>query len=330
MKKIKIKIGDLFNKLDIKQIDIVKQINGIYVKTPAGNLTEVKGFIKKSPKKIFKYDFTNNISIKCSDEHLFLNDGKATHAKKCNKIDTINGQVDKVSEEYVCTDNVYDICIDDPHLYITPNGVIHHNTSLVTAIIKELDADVKWLNGSQDRGIDTFKVSVKEFITSVSIDDSPKIVVIDECLEENEEIMISDSETMKLKDMVIGETYECMSFNKETSLIEKDTCEVISFKDDEVYEIETEDGRTVKLTGDHPILVKDNIGNVTKKSINEGLSEEDYIIDWFIEEQSNKDSLGVPVTVNMRKDQVDILKNSNINLEHLLRGFLDTIIEEQK
>lgn len=67
-----------------------------------------------------------------------------------------------------------------PHVLLTSTSPGLGKTSITNAIIKELDADVKWINGSQDRGIDTFKVAVKEFITSVSIDDSPKIVVIDE------------------------------------------------------------------------------------------------------------------------------------------------------
>lgn len=67
-----------------------------------------------------------------------------------------------------------------PHILLTSTNPGLGKTSVTNAIIKELEADVLWLNGSQDRGIDTFKSKTKDFITSVSIDDSPKIVVIDE------------------------------------------------------------------------------------------------------------------------------------------------------
>ena len=67
-----------------------------------------------------------------------------------------------------------------PHMLLSSTNAGLGKTSITNAIIKELDADVKWINGSQDRGIDTFKVAVKEFVTSVTIDESPKIVVIDE------------------------------------------------------------------------------------------------------------------------------------------------------
>jgi len=67
-----------------------------------------------------------------------------------------------------------------PHILLSSTIPGVGKTSITSAIIKDLDADVKWINGSQDRGISTFRDSVKDFVTSVSIDDSPKIVVIDE------------------------------------------------------------------------------------------------------------------------------------------------------
>jgi len=67
-----------------------------------------------------------------------------------------------------------------PHILLSSTNPGLGKTSLVNSIVKELNADVKWINGSQDRGIDTFRDTVKDFITSVSIDDSPKLVVIDE------------------------------------------------------------------------------------------------------------------------------------------------------
>ena len=67
-----------------------------------------------------------------------------------------------------------------PHILLSSVNPGLGKTSLVTAIIEELDADVMWINGSGDAGIDTFRNKVKDFVTSVSIDDSPKLVVVDE------------------------------------------------------------------------------------------------------------------------------------------------------
>lgn len=67
-----------------------------------------------------------------------------------------------------------------PHILLSSVNPGLGKTSLTTAIIEELDADVLWINGSGNAGIDTFRNKVKDFVTSVSIDDSPKIVVVDE------------------------------------------------------------------------------------------------------------------------------------------------------
>ena len=67
-----------------------------------------------------------------------------------------------------------------PHILLSSVSPGLGKTSLVNAIINDLDADVKWINGSGDAGINTFRDEVKDFVTSVSIDGSPKIVVVDE------------------------------------------------------------------------------------------------------------------------------------------------------
>jgi len=67
-----------------------------------------------------------------------------------------------------------------PHILLSSTAPGLGKTSITNAVIKDLEADVKWINGSSDRGISTFRESVRDFVLSVAIDDSPKIVVIDE------------------------------------------------------------------------------------------------------------------------------------------------------
>jgi len=180
MKKIKIKIGTLFNKLGINRtIDEISEIDGIYIKTPTNELTKIRGFIKKSPKDIYEYDFEGTI-IKCSDEHLFQENNKTIKAKNCNFIDLIDGQKKKTSEKFIKKDFVYDISIDSPHLYVTPNGVIHHNTSLAHVIAEELNAEIMFINASLESNIDLLRDKIKGFVTTESWDNRPKIVVLDE------------------------------------------------------------------------------------------------------------------------------------------------------
>jgi replication factor C small subunit len=53
-------------------------------------------------------------------------------------------------------------------------------TSLANALIKELNADVLWINASKDNGIDTIRAKVTQFASTVSVMGKIKIVVYDE------------------------------------------------------------------------------------------------------------------------------------------------------
>ena len=178
--KMKIKIGELFEKLNIEAIDEVIPSKNIFIKTPEGKLTEIRGFIKKSPKDIYEYEFENGIKIKCSDEHLVQENGITKKIKDCKYVDTINGKLKIVNSKFVKKDYVYDISIDAPHLYITPNGIIHHNTSLVTAIQKELNTETLWLNGSKENNVDTFRYKVSNFASKTSFNGKFRLVICDE------------------------------------------------------------------------------------------------------------------------------------------------------
>jgi len=217
---------------------------------------------------------------------------------------------------------------DFPHILLSSPNPGTGKSSLSFSIVEDLNADVKVINGSQDNGIDTFREEVKHFITSGSLDDSKKIVLVDECLEENECIK-TPNEDIKLKDMEIGKIYECYSYNKKTNKVEKDTCEIISDNLEDVYEIEFNDGRTVKLTETHPLIVKTIDNKIIKKSIKDGISESDEIIDFYDLVFDNNEEIAKEIKVKIPKYQAEVLEKSNINLQHLLRGFLDVIIEEQ-
>jgi len=67
-----------------------------------------------------------------------------------------------------------------PHLTLSSSTPGLGKTTLAKVLINELGLDVLWLNGSSERGIDTIKYNVQEFIGSVSILGEQKVVVIDE------------------------------------------------------------------------------------------------------------------------------------------------------
>jgi len=150
-------------------------------------------------------------------------------------------------------------------------------SSTANALIKQIDGEALFINASMDNGIDLLRTKISNFASTESFDGKIKIVVLDECLEENEKVRIGTLENFKavpLNELVKDKTYDCISYNLETSEFENDTCEIISDKVDDIYEVTLEDGRTIKVTANHPFILSNN----TQKSINDGLNIGDDIV----------------------------------------------------
>jgi len=103
-----------------------------YVETHKGELTKIKGHVKKNTKMLF-LTFNNNIVLECAEEHSFMNSkGESILAKdlKINhRILTKNGSIKLMSKKKSKNTTAYDIEIDSPHWYVNDeNGIIHHNT----------------------------------------------------------------------------------------------------------------------------------------------------------------------------------------------------------
>ena len=140
MKKIKIPIEVLFQKLGLKHInDEYFNENGLthhsipdmYIQTPNG-LAKINFLVtKKSDIVEIK---TEKNTLYTSPKHLILENGKVNQIIKAKYIDNIDGKVYKIlSKRYIKFNQiVYDISIDNPHLYVTPDGFIHHNTKIST------------------------------------------------------------------------------------------------------------------------------------------------------------------------------------------------------
>lgn len=192
----------------------------------------------------------------------------------------------KVIEDVILPENVKNHLIDCIKKEKLPNlGFWSHQPGLgksctSKAIINSLNADALFINASLERGIDVVRNKIMQFASAMSLDDRIKIVVLDECLEENEKvILIKDGKEVPtaLKDLEKDKEYECLSFNLKTGEFENDTCTVISDKEDDVYEVELEDGRKVIVTDNHPFIVNEN-GENKEKSIRDGLSENDRVV----------------------------------------------------
>lgn len=213
-------------------------------------------------------------------------------------------------------------------------------TCTAKALITSMNADALVLNASLEKGIDVLRTKILQFASSCSVSDSPKIVVMDECLEENEEVIIIENgkeQFIKLKDLEKERVYNCLSLNLETGELEADTCCVISDKFDDIYEVELEDGRIIYVTSNHPFIVEQN-NKFTCKSIDDGLNNNDRIacrsnnINNVKVKSIKKVGCARVINLNVHKNHTFITKNGIIthNCDHItpdaqaaFRGFLD-------
>ena len=206
------------------------------------------------------------------------------------------------------------------------------------ALIKSMEAEAMFLNASLEKGIDVLRSKILQFASSCSLSGNPKIVVMDECLDENEEVIIIENDKerfVKLKDLEKDRIYECLSLNLETGEVEKDTCCVISDKFDDIYEVELEDGRTIHVTSNHPFIIEQE-GKFISKSIDDGLNTNDRVACKMSNSVKIKSIRKVGtsrvINLNVHKNHTFITKNGIIthNCDHItpdaqaaFRGFLD-------
>lgn len=107
------------------------------------------------------------------------------------------------------------------------------------------------------------------------------ILLLDECLDENEEILVGDLNDhypMKLSEMELNTEYPVVSFNMKTGELENDTGSIISDKEDDIYEVELENGKVIRLNAKHPFIIIDEDGNYVEKTIEMGLSVGESVI----------------------------------------------------
>jgi replication factor C small subunit len=152
-------------------------------------------------------------------------------------------------------------------------------TSAARMLLNELQVDsgdILEINASKERKVDDIQDKVLNFVSTFPLGDF-KYVILDECLHEDEKILLSTGESIALKDMLDFTKYNVKSINMETGLVEDDEAMIISRKEDELFEVELDDGRTVIATADHPFLVENENGDIVEKLLKD-LSTDDRVI----------------------------------------------------
>jgi DNA polymerase III delta prime subunit len=162
-----------------------------------------------------------------------------------------------------------------PNLLLT-GGAGVGKTTVARAMLEELGCDYIVINGSMNGNIDTLRNEILNFASSVSLQGGRKYVILDEadylnCLHEEQSVLLADGNTIKLKDMDDEREYQVLSYNSSKNYFEIDTACVISRIEKEVFEIEMEGGVTLRVTADHPICVQDTEGNISYRTLNDGL-----------------------------------------------------------
>jgi DNA polymerase III delta prime subunit len=142
---------------------------------------KINSLVKKYVPTV-EYYFENGNSIICSPEHLIFEDGVCKKINESTYVDTINGQLKLIGAHFLGNDWVYDVSIPYPHIYVTPNGIKHHNTTIAKIILNMLGvtkSDILDINASRESGVETIRTKIVNFCSTWSIGEF-KVVFLDE------------------------------------------------------------------------------------------------------------------------------------------------------
>jgi hypothetical protein len=132
-----------------------------------------------------------------------------------------------------------------------------------------------YINASEQGNIDTVRTLISEFISVSSIDGNSKVVILDECLEENTLVSIlkdGSEQKIPIKD-VDPDNDLVKTYNFDLSRIEYRPFFKIDKGVQEVYEVEFENGEFIVCTEDHKWYVEDSMtGEITRKKLKDIIS----------------------------------------------------------
>lgn len=120
---------DIYNEI----IPLNKEVQ---IETPSG-WVNILGLMKKKGKGV-KITTENNRVFHGEEKHLIMSSDGWVYLKDVENVLTTDNTVEYVkSKEYTDEIEFYDISIPPPHTYYSPNGLIHHNTFVVTDTIQK-------------------------------------------------------------------------------------------------------------------------------------------------------------------------------------------------
>lgn len=177
-----IAIGDLFKALDVLEntYNDLTPIEHVSIKTPTG-FTPIIGVVRKLAEKV-SVTLSDKSTLVCAKNHLVFERGHCKAVVDCDTIDTVTGSLMVKSVEVLDKGDVFDVSIAAPHVYVTPNGILHHNTSLAKLLLHQMgvdSGDILEINASKERRVDDLKDKIVNFVSTMPFGDY-KYILLDE------------------------------------------------------------------------------------------------------------------------------------------------------
>jgi hypothetical protein len=231
---------------------------GIEIQTPDG-WQAINALVRKYTDAA-RYFLEDDLELTCATKHLVFEDAVCKPISTCTTIDTVNGSVKVIGLEHLGPQVLYDVAIDNPHLYITSNGIIHHNTTLAKCLFNELGVDptdVRYINASHNTGVEYYR-NLTGFVETMPSGDY-RYILLDECLDENVVVWIlRDGIEKSVPIKELDESNDLVkSYNIQQNRIEWRPFQLMDKGDREVIEIEFENGEVVVCTPNHKWYVND-------------------------------------------------------------------------
>lgn len=146
-------------------------------------------------------------------------------------------------------------------------------TTLAKAICNQVDADMLYINMSNQTGIDVVRNQITQFASTASFGGNLKVVLGDECLSEHERIRIGSVDNwfaVSLSSLEKDCPYPVISFNIKNGQFENDIAYVASDREDDLYEVTLDDNSTIVANSKHPFMCVDGNGTIAQRTIEDG------------------------------------------------------------
>lgn len=139
MKKLKIKLSDLHKFFEV--VDYEKEhilADDVFIETVDDKYVKINALVKKRTPMLKCIIEGIDTPYVCAEKHIIATPDGWKFMMDADKVIHKDGNTLHVlSKEQIGEQDSYDVSLDDPHMYCTSNGLVHHNTFL--AMLKGLE-----------------------------------------------------------------------------------------------------------------------------------------------------------------------------------------------